>query len=113
MGKWKGADFDKTCGDCIHADICEHNPSLEFSRENIAWCDSFKDKTDVVEVRHSQWFFTEYEYFTCANCGRDVNSGSESTCEAKEMLKKGLYDNYCPNCGAKMDGKRKDGVDNE
>lgn len=50
MGVWKGTDFDKTCGDCIHADICEHNPSLEFSRENIAWCDSFKDKADVVEV---------------------------------------------------------------
>ena len=50
MGMWKSTDFDKTCGDCIHADICEHNQSLEFSKENIAWCDSFKDKADVVEV---------------------------------------------------------------
>ena len=47
---WKGTDFDKTCGDCIHADICEHNLSPEFSRENIAWCNSFKDTADVVEV---------------------------------------------------------------
>lgn len=51
MAKCSGVTgFVKTCGDCIHADICEHNPTIEFNRENIAWCGSFKDKTDVVEV---------------------------------------------------------------
>lgn len=99
---WKSTDFDKTCGDCIHADICEHNPSLEFSRENIAWCDSFKDKTDVVEVRHGEWKLSKTEFgwnckeypseYTCSLCGRTE----------KKM------EPYC-HCGAKMDGKRKDG----
>ena len=41
----------KTCGDCIHADICEHLPSLPlFHRKNEAHCVTFKDKADYVEV---------------------------------------------------------------
>ena len=41
----------KTCGDCIHADICEHNPNLVlFHRKNEAYCETFKDKANIVEV---------------------------------------------------------------
>ena len=41
----------KTCGDCIHADICEHLPNLPlFHRKNEAHCVTFKDKADLVEV---------------------------------------------------------------
>ena len=58
---------------------------------------------DVVEVRHGKWekqqfigrsgFFSVKD-FTCSNCFENfaVEQG------------KGLM-NYCPNCGAKMDGK--------
>lgn len=46
-----GIDRTKTCGDCIHADICEHIHGLTlFHRKNIAYCLSFKDKADLVEV---------------------------------------------------------------
>ena len=54
---------------------------------------------DVAEVRHGHWGkmfngkFTGGAYwYSCSNCGRivpDVRSGGW---------------NYCPNCGAKMDG---------
>ena len=64
---------------------------------------------DVVEVRHGYWFITEYEYFSCSECGNSYYNGCESTAEAKSRLKDGLYDNYCPNCGAKMDGKGEGG----
>ena len=60
---------------------------------------------DVVEVRHGEWFFTEYKYFSCSECGESYYNGCDSTFEAKERLRKGEYHNYCPNCGAKMDGK--------
>ena len=41
----------KKCGDCIHADVCERNPLYtEFSRDNPAYCEGFKDKSKPVEV---------------------------------------------------------------
>ena len=60
---------------------------------------------DVVEVRHGHWYFVEYEYFSCSECGESYYNGCDSTYEAKEKLRNGEYHNYCPNCGAKMDGK--------
>ena len=56
---------------------------------------------DVVEVRHGRWIFYHdilndpKGYFIrieCSECG----------------LKTGQISNYCPMCGAKMDGERKD-----
>ena len=50
---------------------------------------------DVVPVRHGRWIWDGYVYdapWQCSNCGvfHDVDS------------------NYCPNCGAKMDGGKGD-----
>lgn len=40
-----------TCSDCIHADVCEQNPLYtEFSRDNPAYCEGFKDKSKLVAV---------------------------------------------------------------
>lgn len=40
-----------TCGDCIHADVCERNPLYtEFSRDNPAYCEGFKNKANYTEV---------------------------------------------------------------
>lgn len=42
---------EKTCGDCIHADICEHIHGLVlFHRKNIAYCTAFKDSAELVQV---------------------------------------------------------------
>ena len=43
----------KTCGDCIHAELCERiaiNFIQEFSRDNPAYCNGFQDRKDFVEV---------------------------------------------------------------
>ena len=55
---------------------------------------------DVAEVKHGEWEVTEYkEHFNvvCSNCKKDFY-----------VYKRGQYriliSNYCPNCGAKMDG---------
>jgi DNA-directed RNA polymerase subunit RPC12/RpoP len=48
---------------------------------------------DVVEVRHGEWVKTTYpEVHRCSHCNKPSNT-------SKGMPK------YCPNCGAKMDGK--------
>ena len=55
---------------------------------------------DVVEVRHGKWvrrdailFDNEVVWYKCSECNTTW----------------GVRNNYCPNCGAKMDGK---GADN-
>lgn len=101
MAKWKGADFNKTCGDCIHADICERNLNLDFSRENIAWCNSFKDKTDVVEV------------VRCKNCAKSRPLNPKDPFESVYcdecvwcyLRQDGVFEDHF--CG---DGQRKDGA---
>jgi hypothetical protein len=63
---------------------------------------------DVVEVRHGHWYIREYEFFTCSECGHDYWNGCDYTEQAKERLKNGEHPNFCPNCGAKMDGERRE-----
>ena len=58
---------------------------------------------DVVEVRHGEWFLLD----ECANEGVYC-----SVCTKKvyrtEYANQKLKSKYCPNCGAKMDGERKE-----
>ena len=53
---------------------------------------------DAVEVVHGRWIMGvdegDYEYGTCSMCG--YNEYNAFCCL--------LPHNYCPNCGAKMDG---------
>ena len=59
---------------------------------------------DVAEVRHGKWIKTypdnrlDGDYY-CSNCyaGVDIATGEETPIDRE------LY--YCPNCGARMDGK--------
>ena len=59
---------------------------------------------DVAPVVHAHWYILEYESLTCSRCSGFYYTGCDSTTEAKERLKEGIYPKYCPNCGAKMDG---------
>lgn len=110
-----------SCESCIHCEVCkrwiEHSNELVSVRNGHQiifplravsaklLCGRYQPAADVVEVRHGHWYSTEYEYFTCSECGNSFYNGCESTAEAKQRLKDGLYDNYCGHCGAKMDGK--------
>lgn len=60
---------------------------------------------DVSEVKHAYWYFTEYEFFSCSECGESYFNGSDSTAETRERLAEGRYYPYCPHCGAKMDAE--------
>ena len=48
---------------------------------------------DVDHVRHGRWIYDHWCEFKCSVCGEFSNS---KPYRGKE--------NYCPNCGAKMDG---------
>ena len=53
---------------------------------------------DVVEVRHGEWGFDGMGW-TCSECGEYALSG-------KSKMQVGS--NFCPHCGAKMDGERRE-----
>lgn len=59
---------------------------------------------DVVEVKHSKWKikrdFDDFEYLMCSCCKEEFYSAD--TCVVD------IFPNYCPNCGAKMDGDTND-----
>lgn len=56
---------------------------------------------DAVEVVHGQWE-QQQGLYSCSECGK--------TCPYDVQADTIMYwtCNYCPNCGAKMDGERKD-----
>lgn len=60
---------------------------------------------DVVEVKHAYWQVCEDEYeicaseFVCSNCKESFVTSELTDEQFLQMLK------YCPNCGAKMNGK--------
>ena len=80
-----------TCKDCIHYKVCD---TLEFEG-----CVCFKNKADYAEVKYGEWVqdkHWQYDY-KCSICG-------EYACEGNYGNNDNLTD-YCPNCGAKMDGR--------
>ena len=50
---------------------------------------------DVAPVRHGQWEWDTEDIYRCSNCAEKSH--------VKEVLGHPEWD-YCPNCGAKMDG---------
>ena len=58
---------------------------------------------DVVEVKHGRWIQDGYDRadhiprYTCSNC------------RTEHYMRSGIMKNYCPNCGAKMDGECREG----
>ena len=75
----------KTCDTCACNKVCDHD---KYGFEN---CDNY-----VQAVRHSEWESNGI----AMKCNQ---------CEKCLVIEQGDAEmNYCPNCGAKMDGERKD-----
>ena len=56
---------------------------------------------DAVEVKHGTWELIEDEsYAECSKCG---------CCVPIAWSDDDVFWNFCPNCGARMDGRREDG----
>ena len=68
--------------DCLHFVVCDRCPNC-----NPTECEFFLPEADVVEVRHGEWD-NNGEFYQCSDCSNFTSYN---------------YD-YCPYCGAKMDG---------
>ena len=66
-----------------------------YSREDAADCIRYMDVADVAPVRHGRWEeASDGDGIVCPFCRTDFCTIIYDT----------EYFNYCPNCGAKMDG---------
>ena len=92
----------------IHCAECD---SYHGVRCRACWVDDTLDyidsepAADVATVRHGQWIsLTECanEGVYCSICKKKVWKSDYAWCSKKSRNK--LRSNYCPNCGAKMDG---------
>ena len=83
--------------ECDNCHFCGET-KLFLRRAVKSWnrrAETVKDQpaTDVVEARHGKWI-EDHEFFKCSECG---------------YLTDYRLSNFCPDCGAKMDGKVGDG----
>lgn len=72
--------------------ISEEDDIADFNFEIYAWKKDFLSipSADVAPVRHGRWIEATRDdpcYYVCSICGKMVD----------------IEENYCPNCGAKMD----------
>lgn len=83
---------EKTCKECACNKVCNHDL---FGFEN---CGNFIPAVDVVEVRHGKWIRDSLTgHISCSNC----KMTAPGDCELEDFYES----DFCPNCGAKMDGK--------
>ena len=88
-----------TCKDCVHVDVCEEWHEQEMQRA-CYYGEYFKNKADVAEVKHGEWIKLDGEW-------REHGTNKPLTihqCSCCGMYYQNAPYNYCPNCGAKMDG---------
>lgn len=89
------------CKNCIHFNVCPKAKNPE--NYSLQTCKDFKDKENYEEVKHGYWI-EDYNYgwwqYTCSLCGADYHNTSPVG-EDKQC-------GYCFDCGAKMDGERKE-----
>lgn len=57
---------------------------------------------DVAEVVHGKWFWADDGYCRCSECTQKAPLVQPLDDEPEAVMTK-----YCPNCGAKMDGREK------
>lgn len=90
-----------TCGDCIHAKICEHMPTLTgFDKSNVAYCQSFTNAADVVDVEKAMQFLEGYAF----KDDKEVYTNG-TTLVPLFRVKQALVDKaYNGFCGAMMGG---------
>ena len=85
----------KSCSDCIHYDACYKIEHYGQSPETTALlCELYIDKNDVAPVKHGHWVKEKPDVLIHWHC---------SVCKNCYYLEEPNA-NYCPNCGAKMDG---------
>ena len=83
----------KSCSDCIHFDVCYKIEHFGRDLEDTSPCKQFISK-DVEPVKHGHWI-NENFYTRCSACGNMA---------IYDKYGQEVESDYCPRCGAKMDG---------
>ena len=86
-------------------DVYYDTPDIDLSGEKFESAILKIPAADVAPVRHGHWIsLTECanEGVYCSICKKKVWKSDYAWCSKKSRNK--LRSNYCPNCGAKMDG---------
>lgn len=102
------ADPDGNCPSCIHD---EHDCQYDGCWALMDFCEKIEylgyvPAADVVPVRHGRW--EQKEVFEAKGCVDELQSAFCPVCQRYHTTPYAYYFthyNYCPNCGAKMDGE--------
>lgn len=68
--------------------------------ESALWKIRYLPPADVVEVRHGHWEQEQPRLYKCSACNK--------VCFAEMWGDDTVLYDYCPNCGARMDGKEQE-----
>ena len=95
-------------------DVCENytngHSDWGFGRENVRDVIRGVPAADVAPVVHGRWDDLPNEYMSVAS-KTGAYHGNATTCSVCHEVNPNAYKtNYCPNCGARMDGEA-DGSD--
>ena len=74
----------------------ERDIAIQQLREDYGVSLGEKKHADVVEVKHGRWELVTIKYYP----GQTVRVGYCQKCNEERPV-----DNFCPNCGARMDGE--------
>lgn len=90
-----------TCYDCIHCERCSDiDGGFSCHCSDVSKCKHFKNKADFAEVKHGYW-----DDCKCSVCGK---LNPTLYLDEWDLEFRAKDTPYCPNCGAKMDEKRKE-----
>lgn len=59
---------------------------------------------DVQPVKHGKWDFQGYQLFKCTNCKEMFTQDQLEAMQNHKDCEECAFPNFCPNCGARMDG---------
>ena len=93
-----------TCKDCLYYEVCP----LGLSVNGVTGtCLKFKNKADVVEVRHGEWVHCDGKsnLWYCSECGDKILYNPTRRTYNIRKRPVNEVNKYCRCCGAKMDGK--------
>lgn len=113
--------------EAIRALLNDAPEQVGYSREDAADCIRYMDATDVAPVRHGRWILEAHD--ERVNYRWNVTAECSECCDEQKEIWAGFFpdvpppiargaalvsakgvklSNYCPNCGAKMDGGEPD-----
>lgn len=66
------------------------------------------EAADVQPIRHGRWDFQGYQLFKCTNCKEMFTQDQLEAMQNHKDCEECAFPNFCPNCGARMDGEQDD-----